>query len=137
MHSRCYNPNTADYKYYGGRGIVIEGIWNLNCKEGYFRFVADMQLPPTLDHTLDRVDTNKNYSPDNCRWATSLEQIQNRRPKPLAWGFVCHKKPKDDCWEIWRTLLPGRFKVYVGRYASLQEAQNKIKTLEDVAREFK
>jgi len=74
MKTRCLNPNAADYPHYGGRGITVDPTWM------YFpNFLKDMGVRPA-GCTLDRVDVNKGYSPDNCRWATNIEQRANQRP---------------------------------------------------------
>jgi hypothetical protein len=75
MKSRCFNPNATGYKYYGGRGIRVCERW-LN----YEAFLSDMGRRPTPKHTLDRIDTDGNYEPANCRWATRAEQVRNRKP---------------------------------------------------------
>ena len=73
MIQRCKNPNDLSYKYYGGRGIYVCKRWEL-----FENFFADMGTPPK-GLTLDRVDNNKGYCLENCRWATRAEQRRNSR----------------------------------------------------------
>lgn len=76
MKNRCQNPNNHAYKDYGGRGIVVCGEWSddFNCfKEWAINNGYSKEL------TIERLDFNKGYCPDNCTWITLSEQAQNRR----------------------------------------------------------
>ena len=73
MHRRCYNPNTLDFKNYGERGISVAEDWHK-----FENFLRDMGNVPA-GKTLERLDNSKNYSKDNCKWASRTEQNQNKR----------------------------------------------------------
>lgn len=73
MRKRCLNPNAADYHCYGGRGIQICERWN-----DFAAFLEDMGDRPSQRHTIDRIDAEGDYTPDNCRWATPKQQGRNR-----------------------------------------------------------
>lgn len=73
MIQRCTNPNFDSYEYYGGRGIKVCKKWL-----DFRNFYADMGDKPE-GKSLDRIDVNKNYEINNCKWSTQSEQLINRR----------------------------------------------------------
>lgn len=77
MIARCYNPSLYAYKNYGGRGIQVCDDWI--GKGGFEKFYAHLGNKPSSKHTLERIDTNGNYEPNNVKWATRQEQIISRR----------------------------------------------------------
>lgn len=78
MRQRCNNPSHYAYKDYGGRGITVCERW-----ETFENFYEDMGTRPNPQSSLDRIDNNKGYSKDNCRWADSFTQNRNRRDQNL------------------------------------------------------
>lgn len=78
MHRRCYEYKFKQFSDYGGRGIEVCESWH-----SFENFFADMGNPPSPSHSLDRKDVNGHYHPDNCKWATALEQGSNKRDNTL------------------------------------------------------
>lgn len=94
MRERCNNPNSKDYKNYGGRGITCCYEWN-NFKSFYNWAINDYKK----GLQLDRINNNKGYSPNNCRWVTPKENALNRRNNIYINGVLgkvwFERQPKD------------------------------------------
>lgn len=76
MWNRCTNPNIPTYRHYGGRGIRVCDRW-LDFKT----FLADMGERPSSKHSIERLNNNLGYTPENCTWATRSQQNSNRRKR--------------------------------------------------------
>lgn len=73
MRSRCYSACIAEIRNYQTKGITVCDRWL-----DFHNFYEDMGPRPTNSHSIDRIDNDKGYSPDNCRWATDTEQNRNK-----------------------------------------------------------
>jgi hypothetical protein len=117
MLERCYNKNVKYYNNYGGRGIEVCERW----KTSYENFYEDMGLRPGKEYSLDRIDVNKNYSPENCRWATNKEQSRNKRNTVYV-EYEGQKMPIIEASE--KSGIP--YRILLGRLNKLEWAEKDI-----------
>lgn len=124
MKQRCYNTNRPNYKYYGGRGIVICDEW-LSSSQAFFDWAMANGYQENL--TIDRINNDGNYEPQNCRWVSAKEQATNKRPRTRK----PHTHPRSSNTGVARVTYDkknSRYRVflrnnhYVGSRKSLQEA---------------
>lgn len=118
MKQRCSNKDNPTYPYYGGRGIKVCDRW-LN---SFSNFLEDMGEKPSPSHSLDRVDNNKGYSPDNCIWSNLSEQRINRRMFKNSTsgyrGVSFHIRDKK-----WHARISQNNKlIFLGSYENIEDA---------------
>jgi hypothetical protein len=79
MLTRCRNRNATNFRYYGGRGISVCDRWRR-----FDLFLSDMGARPGPDYTIERLDNNRGYEPENCEWVSRVRQARNRRNNRLV-----------------------------------------------------
>lgn len=114
MKARCYNKNNASYFRYGGRGIKVCDRW-LNSFENFY---ADMGEKPEK-MSLDRIDNNGNYSPENCRWADVKTQCNNRRSN-LLFTYKGETKTLKQWCEEYNMKYPNVQSAYYAGYTNIE-----------------
>jgi hypothetical protein len=110
---RCTNPKDSRYNNYGARGITVCEEWL-----DFRNFIADMGKRPSDDHSIDRIDNDKGYYPNNCRWATRSQQIRNRQSKNKYGQDGITKRG-----ESYRAVIGVEGKdIYIGSFSTVDEA---------------
>ena len=118
MKERCTNPNNSHYKHYGGRGITIFPKWL-----EFTGFWEDMGTRPE-GYSLERIDNDKDYHPDNCKWADEYEQAANhgiRVDNSTGYKYVFKRTNKVN--KPYYLAMRRKKKTYIkGMYFTLEEA---------------
>lgn len=126
IRKRCNTKTAKDYPNYGGRGIKVCKRWDF-----FPNFLQDMGPRPTPNHSIDRIDTNGDYEPKNCRWATRKEQNRNRRNT----RFVVYKGKRQPLGDVADLLKQGKrghkrlYELHITKGVPLEEAFEHAKAL--------
>lgn len=115
MRKRCNNPRSDSYSNYGGRGIKVCERWS-----SFKNFIEDMGPKPHESSTIDRIDPDGDYTPDNCKWSTKHEQSYNRRIMKNNTSGYTGVNFNNGRWVARRSFGGTRYEL--GRYVLKEEA---------------
>lgn len=117
LRQRCNNPNDKDYKEYGGRGVSVCVEWD-SAFEPFLKWALENGYASNL--SIDRVDVNGNYCPENCRWATWTQQARNKRVQKRSTTGV--KGVHEDRGRYRAVIYINKKRIDLGHYSTVEEA---------------
>lgn len=126
VKQRCSNIKNRSYKNYGGRGITVCDEW----KESFLNFYRDMGPRPSKNHSIDRIDNEKGYFKENCRWASHTTQSNNKRiqKRNISGCKGVRWRKERQKWESKITVNKTVF--YLGLFSDLKDAIEERKKAE-------
>lgn len=118
MRDRCNNPNNKDYPFYGAVGIQVCHRW-----DDFALFVEDINVlgPRPVNFTLDRIDSARNYEPNNIRWASKTKQARNQKMRKTN-KSGCSGVNQMSCGGYVARIHHKGERLYLGYFLSLEEA---------------
>ena len=123
MHKRCKNKKAMNYHDYGGRGIHVCERWN-----SFSNFLADMGKRPSQNHSIERINNDNGYSPDNCCWANRIQQSRNsrlRKDNKTGIRGVTQKEGR-----FYAYISVNRKRIHLGGFKTLEAAAESRATAE-------
>lgn len=127
MLRRCTADNDIGYDLYKGRGIEVCDRWRNN----FNNFIEDMgRMPEGTKYTIDRIDVNGNYEPQNCKWSTGVEQARNKRPQKSSTTGIngVHWSKQKNKWGV--TITSDKTRRHIGYFNNLVDAKEARKRAE-------